>query len=129
MSEIYVTAGSAAVVAFLVLMVWLMGFRTAARLDDASLAQRLAESEPGARIADCVVSADGRAALARLTDGKLLIARAVGDGVSLRSLPVSAAQVRFQGPKAVVTFADWGFPPLHLALKDEAPGWLKALSS
>jgi|CXWL01.1.fsa_nt_gi hypothetical protein len=127
-TDLIVTAGSAGVVALLVLIAFAMGFRARAELNGETLAQRLAESDPKARIADAMFAADGRNALARLADGRLLIARAMADGVSLRTLPPSAAQVRLRSGKALVGFADIGFPPLSLPLEGEAPAWLKALA-
>ncbi|GAN00109.1 hypothetical protein U91I_03774 [alpha proteobacterium U9-1i] len=127
-TDAIVTAGSAAVVALLVLIAFLMGFRQAAKLDAETLANELSTAEPKARIADAVFAADGRAALARLADGKLLIARVMADGVSLRLIAADAAKLRLRDGQAVLAFADIGFPALNLKLKEEAPSWLKALA-
>jgi len=126
--DLYTTAGSAIVVVLLVLVAWAMGFRKAAQLDADTLARELAAAEPRGRLADAVFSADGRSAIARLADGKLLTARVMADGVSLRILPAGAAKLSLRDGNAIVAFADIGYPPLSLKLKEEAPAWLKALA-
>lgn len=127
-TDLIVTAASAGVVALLVLIAFLMGFRARASIDPDGLARQLATSEPNARIAETLIGADGRAALARLADGKLLVARVMADGVSLRAAPPGAVSLRLRKGRAVVAFADVGFPPLSLAMQGEPPAWLKALA-
>lgn len=128
MTDLYTAAGSAIVVALLVAVAWAMGFRNTVRLDAETLAGELAAAEPRARIGDAVFAADGRGAIARLTDGKLLTARVMADGVSLRILPAGAAKLSLRSGNAIVAFADLGYPPLNLKLKEEAPAWLRALA-
>lgn len=126
-ADLIVTAGSAAVVALLVLVAWAMGFRKTAKLDAEALSRELAAAEPRASVAEVAFAADGRSAIARLADGKLLAARVMADGVSLRIFPAHAAKFSLRSGKAVVAFADIGYPPLNLKLT-EAPAWLKALA-
>lgn len=127
-ADLIITAGSAGVVVLLVLIAFLMGFRARARIDSGSLARQLAASEPVARIAEELIGADGRVALGRLADGQLLVARVMGDGVSLRTLAPSAVRLRLCKGRAFVAFADLGFPPLSLKLQGEAPLWLRTLA-
>lgn len=127
-TDLIVTAGSAAVVAFLVLVAWLMGFRKTAQLDLETLSREIGNAEPRARVADAVFAADGRSAIARLADGKLVTARVMADGVSLRILSANAAKLSLRSGNAVLVFADIGYPSLNLRLKEEAPAWLKALA-
>ena len=127
-TDLYTIVGSAIVVVLLVVVAWAMGFRRTAQLDDATLARELAAAEPRARVTDALFAADGRSAIARLADGKLVTARVMADGVSLRILPAGAAKLSLRSGKAVLAFADIGYPPLNLKLKEEAPAWLKALA-
>jgi hypothetical protein len=127
-ADLIITAGSAAVVALLVLVAWAMGFRKTAQLDAETLSRELAAAEPRARLVEAVFAADGRSAIARLTDGKLVTARVMADGVSLRILAAGAAKLSLRSGNAIVAFADLGYPPLNLKLKEEAPAWLKALA-
>lgn len=128
MTDLYTVAGSGIVVVVLVVVAWAMGFRKSAQLNAETLAQEVAAAEPRARVAEAVFAADGRAAIARLSDGKLVTARVMADGVSLRIFPASAAKLSLRSGNAVLKFADIGYPPLNLKLKEEAPGWLKALA-
>lgn len=124
MTDLIVTAGSAAVVLLLIGMAFALGFRGAIKLDEARLAA-LAAAE-GAHVENAVVAADGRAALARLSGGKLLIAKVMGEDVSTRVVPTGAAQVRFRNGRLTVTFGDLGYPSLNMRL-DQPPGWLAEL--
>ncbi len=119
------TAASAGVVAFMVAVAFILGFRDRAALDDAALAA-LAANENDA-VEASVVSHNKRAAFARLRSGKLMIARVMGADVSTRFAPASAARVRLNRGKLSVAFADVGYPPLHLRLGD-APPWIAALA-
>jgi hypothetical protein len=120
-----VAAGTALIIAVLVLVAYLMGFRRLVHLDHDALAAELAAAEPRARLQDAVFSANGRAALARLQDGKLLVARVMADGVSMRTLGAEAARISLRKDRARVAFADLGFPPLELRLAEAAPDWLR----
>ena len=119
--------GSAVVIIIMVSAAALMGFHHKARLYAADLAQRLAEAEPGARLEASVIADDGAAAIGRLADGRLLVAKVIGDRVSLRFYPAHAVRLAFTEGKLTAEFADLGFPPLHMAL-NEAPPWLVQLA-
>jgi hypothetical protein len=119
-----VLAGSAAVILLMVGVAAALGFRPTAQLDEATLAQ-LAEAD-GAAVEAVVFDAKGKAAVARLSGGKLLVARVMGADISSRISPISAARVRNQGGRVSVQFADIGYPPLNLKL-DRPPAWLADL--
>jgi hypothetical protein len=130
LTDIYVTLASLGIVAVLSLLAYLLGFRAPARIDGrAGLEALAAQGEPGARVAEALVDTRGRAGLARLADGRVLVARVVGDAVSVRTLPARAVRVRLGPNKAVLSFADLGFPQLNLRLGESAaPAWLAALA-
>jgi len=121
-----VTAASAGVVVFMVAVAFVLGFRAKTRLDEAALRQ-LAVNE-GDRSAEAVIAANGKAALARLASGKLMVVRVMGADVSARLVAASAARLRLKRDKLSVTFADTGYPPLHMRLS-EAPPWVAALAA
>lgn len=127
--DLLTTAGSAAVVAVLILAVYLMGFRARLRLDDERLAREIAAVEPDARLEAVLVGEDGRAALARLTDGRLVSARVMGDGVSLRSFQPSGAKLELTPGRLSVVFGDPGYPALHVRLRGGPPAWLKDIAA
>jgi hypothetical protein len=118
-------AGSAAVIVLMVGAAALLGFRMSARIDEAELA-RLASAE-GVRIEHAVIAQNGRAALAQLSDGRVMVARVMGADVSARFAPVRSVQVGVKPGRLSATFADVGFPPLKMRI-DGAPQWLDALS-
>jgi hypothetical protein len=123
--DLAVLAGSAAVIAFMLGVAALLGFRRGVRLaDDAQLAALIADAEPGARLDVAAIGEDGRAALARLSDGRYVAAQVMGDRVSLRIFSAGATLRRAPG-RLSLRFADLGFPSLHLRLKQE-PAWLAA---
>jgi hypothetical protein len=121
-----VLAGSAGVVVLMVVVAAALGFRERMKLSEADLV-RFAASE-GADIESALVAVDGATALARLSGGKLLAARVLGDGVGARVTGVHAASVRVKKGRVIVAFNDLGFPPLRLKLKDAAPDWLTQLA-
>jgi hypothetical protein len=128
MSDLVVLAGSAAVVAFMVAVAAMLGFRARAIVDAGAFERLLALSEPDARILDAAYADDGAAALARLTDGKLAIAKRMGDRVTLRIHAPDAVKLAvFQG-EVRATFADLGFPVVHMKLNDP-PRWLADLAA
>ncbi len=124
--EAPVLAASILAVLFMAGIAAALGFRSSARLDETEL-QRLAAAE-GASLDRFVLAADGKSALARLDDGRLLIARVMGADIGARALPASAARFRFRNGRFNVAFADTGFPPLDLAI-DETPPWLARLAA
>lgn len=126
MSEWLVVAASAGVVALMVAVAAVLGFRQRADLDEAAL-QRLAGME-GAALEAYVVTPDARAALARLSANRLMVARVMADGVSARVAPFEAVQVQAREGRIKVTFADIGFPPIQLHTREAPPAWLVALA-
>jgi hypothetical protein len=119
-----VLAGSIVAVLFMAGIAALLGFRQTARIEEADL-ERLAASE-GLRLEGALIAPDGKSALARLEDGKLMIVRVMGADVSARVAPAATARVRRRDGKLSVAFADTGFPPLNMQL-DEPPSWLAEL--
>jgi hypothetical protein len=123
-TDLFVAIGSAAVIILMLSVAWVLGFRQTARLDDAEVA-RLAAVE-GAQVEAAAIDPKGRAALARLSGGKLLIAKVMADGVSARVLPQGQAKVRLNKRKLSVTFGDLGYPSLNMQLENP-PAWLAEL--
>ena len=125
-TDLFVTIGSGAVIILMLSVAWVLGFRQLARLDDAEVA-RLARAE-GASVEAAAIDAKGRAAVAKLNGGKLLIAKVMADGVSTRVLPQGQAQVRLAQHKLSVTFGDLGYPSLNMRLENP-PAWLAELGA
>jgi hypothetical protein len=119
-----VLAGSAAVILLMVGVAFALGFRPKAQLNDAALAQ-LASNE-GASVEAALIAPDAKSALARLSGGKIMVARAMGGDVSARIAPASAVTARLKGEKLIVRFADVGYPPLHMKVETPPP-WLADL--
>lgn len=124
-AEAPILIGSAAVVLFMVGVAWLLGFRAKTRLDEGALAG-LAEAD-GACVEASVIAPNGRAALARLSNGKLLIARVMGDDVAVRAAAAEGVRLALGQGRVRATFADPGFPPLDMKL-EETPPWLAELA-
>ncbi|MES1202273.1 MAG: hypothetical protein ABUS57_12585 [Pseudomonadota bacterium] len=125
----YQLGGSVAVIALMVGMAALLGFRKTTRIADQEALQRLAaDAEPDARIAASVIAANGKSALARLADGRVLLARSMGEDVTLRFLKASALRLRLKGDRLTARFGDIGFPALNMRLKDAPPAWLQELA-
>ena len=103
----------------------ILGFRMSARIDDGELT-RLAEAE-GVRVDGAVISKNGRTAFARLSDGRVMVARVMGADVSARFAPAKTVKLDVKSDRLNATFADTGFPPLKMRL-DEQPAWLKEFS-
>jgi len=125
-TDLFVTIGSAAVIILMLGVAWMLGFRQSARLDDAELG-RLARAE-GANVEAAAIDAKGRAAVAKLNGGKLLIAKVMADGVSTRVLPQGQAQVRLTQHRLSITFGDLGYPSLNMRLENP-PAWLAELGA
>ncbi len=117
--------GSVIAVTLMVLAAAALGFRKSATLDEAALV-RLAAAE-GASIEQAVIGPNGRDALARLSGGKLLVARVMGNDISARVAPAGAVRLTLRHGRLSATFADLGFPPLNMRLQD-APAWLDELA-
>ena len=124
-SKLPILAGSAAVIILMVGVAAALGFRPKAVLDDAALAQ-LAANE-GASIEAAVIAPDAKSALARLSGGKIMVARAMGGDISARIAPASAVIAALRGEKLSVRFADIGYPPLHMRVQTP-PAWLADLA-
>lgn len=125
-AELIELGGSAAVVLLMIGVAAVLGFRMSARIDDAELT-RLAEAE-GARVDGAVIAKNGRTALARLSDGRVMVARVMGADVSARFAPAKAVRLDLKAHRLNATFADAGFPPLKMRL-DDSPAWLNEFSS
>ncbi len=123
MNQIVVLGGSAAVIALMLLIAALLGFWQTARIDAVALERLLADAEPDARIAESAIADDGRVALARLSDARVLIAKAMGDRIALRTYPSPAVTLRLRDRRLRAAFADLGFPTLNMKLSDP-PRWL-----
>jgi len=114
---------SAAAVAFMALLAYALGFRTRARItDEAHLRALIADAEPGAEIASAVRDQDGRAGIARLTDGRWAAVASMGDRLAVRMF--ANARIARRGDVVKARFADAGFPGLTLRLDAPAPEWL-----
>lgn len=118
MSDWIVTAASALVVAFMVGVAALLGFRERARLDAGTL--RAIARDEGASMRDYVIAPNGRAALALLSTGKLLGVRVMADGVGARAV----ASLRRVDNGVRAAFADLGFPEMHVRFDAAPPAWL-----
>jgi len=119
-------AGSATVILVMLGVAAVLGFRKAAQIDEAALT-RLAEAE-GARIEHAVVAQNGRSALARLSDGRIMVARVMGADVSARCAAAKSVRLGLKHGRLDARFADTGFPPLKMRV-DGAPQWLNALAT
>ena len=124
-AEFIELAGSAAVVLLMIGVAAILGFRMSARIDGGELT-RLAEAE-GARVDGAVIAKNGRTAFARLSDGRVMVARVMGADVSARFASANAVTVDVKAHKLNATFADIGFPPLKMRL-DDSPAWLNEFS-
>lgn len=124
-AEAPILAGSAAVVLVMVGLAWALGFRAKAKLDEPAL-RRLAEAE-GAALEHGVIASDGRAAFALLRGGKIMVARVMGDDVSVRIAGAGGVRLALTPGRLSAAFADLGFPPLHMAI-EETPPWLAKLA-
>jgi hypothetical protein len=124
MSDVVVLAASALAVTLMVVVAALMGFRARAQLDEAAL-QRLA-AEEGLAIVSAAVDAEGRAGIARLSGGQLMLARTLGDGVSARV--AATARITAKGGRVSIALTDLGFPPLTLRFAGAPPPWLMELA-
>lgn len=122
MSDLVILAASAGGVLLMIAVAAGLGFRQRARIDAESLAE-IAAGE-NARVEASIADADGRAAVARLSDGRWLIARVMADGVGARVLAPDAVRVRATKGGVNLALADLGFPALHLKLAAAAPAWL-----
>ncbi len=120
-AELVELGGSAAVVLLMIGIAAALGFRMSARIDDAELVS-LADAE-GALVNGVVISRNGRTALARLSDGRVMVARVMGADVSARFAAAKNVKLDVKARRLNATFADVGFPPLKMKI-DDSPAWL-----
>ena len=126
MNEWVIMAASAAFVALMVAFAAVLGFRENIRLDEEAL-RKLAAAED-ASIEQWTIAPGARAAIARLSGEKLMAVRVMGDGVSTRIAPVQRTQIAVRGKGVSVAFADIGYPPLSLKMKEAPAEWLVSLA-
>lgn len=120
-----VLAASAAVILLMLGVAFALGFRPRTVLDNETLV-RLAANE-GASVESAVIAPDSKTAFARLSSGKIMVARAMGGDVSARIALACAVTARLRGEKLSVWFADVGYPPLHMRVQTP-PAWLADLA-
>jgi hypothetical protein len=118
-------AGSAIVIAFMVGVSALLGFRKRLKLVEADARARIEAHEYGHRVADIAICDHGHAALARLEDGRWVVLNVIGDGVSARSFAAGALKLEKTRAGVRARFAELGFPTLNMSLK-QPPAWLAA---
>lgn len=126
MNDGVVLAASAVVVAVMALIARAMGFRVKGRFADAAAVEAAVRRvDAQAAISDLLI--DGAWAIARLKDGRIALARALGDGVTARILAPSAPRPRVKpaktGVRVIVPSLDVGFPGGVLKAP-AAPDWL-----
>ena len=125
-AELLNTAVSAGFVVFMIGLAALMRFRDSAALDAAEL-NKLAAAE-GGRVEAAAFDQKGRAAVAKLAGGKLLIAKVMADGVSARVVGQGQARVRTGKHSVTLTFGEFGYPSLNMRLENP-PAWLTELGA
>lgn len=123
MNSLVVLSASALGVALMVAIAAMLGFRGVARLDADALS-RLAVAERSILV-ESIIDDRGRAAIAKLSDGRWLVARVVGDGVSARVFPHAGVRLSRFARGARVDVDDVGYPPLSLELSGALPAWLE----
>ncbi|MFM9829226.1 MAG: hypothetical protein ACKVOB_10870 [Sphingomonas sp.] len=125
--------GSLAAVAVMVGLAAALGFWASPQIAGEADVRRLGEPYGGAR--HVAIDSSGNCALALLGDGRLLIARAMGNRIATRVLPLSAvAALRVDRPPQHAGIAvslrvrDFSFPALQLHLAgNTVPDWLNGL--
>ncbi len=122
--DVLFTLASFVAVLALAGIAYLLGFHKDARLARSDLEGLLAAYDPDARIVDAALDAHGRAALARLADGRRAVFRALGDRRSVRVLSPSAMTLRARANMIKLSFADLGYPSLTLRIEGTPPDWL-----
>ncbi len=118
--------GSVIAVSVMVGFALLLGLNKQTKIDDAALASLAAEE--GASVEAAAIATNGRSALAKLTGGKILVARVMGADIGTRLAAPNAVKLTLRQGKLSVRFADTGYPPLHMKLETE-PAWLAELVS
>ena len=117
LADLLVLAGSVLVVALMVGMAALLGFKARARIVNRAMLERLiGESEPDARVEQAWIDAQGRGAVARLADGHVAAARVMGAEISVRLVSAEAVTLHQTEDGVMARFADLGFPAVKLKL-------------
>jgi len=114
---------SAAAIAMLTAIAWVMGFRSEPVLDDAAA---IAEAEgrlSGFRAASVQLAADGRGALLRDAAGRLALILPLGDGWLVRRVPPEVV-LRHSGGMLLIAMDEPLLRDARLALP-RIPGWLE----
>jgi hypothetical protein len=125
--DLVVLGASALVVALIVGLAALLGFRKGVLLDSAEAVRaRVLEFEPDAIVRDAVIDSGAKAAAALLADGRIALVRAVADGVGVRIAPAAALSAVLAGGVLRVRIGDLGFPDVCLRLA-APPDWLARL--
>ncbi|SLN72813.1 hypothetical protein [Oceanibacterium hippocampi] len=107
---------AAASVALVIAIIWMLGGRRTARLDEAAVRALLAAEDPPPDIVHLLIGQDERAALAQDGAGQVWLAYAHGDRTNLR--PLAAQDIR-----AAVVRERSGSALLELRLRDVARPW------
>ena len=94
---------------------------------EAGFAELARSGAEGVRVEGAVIAQNGRSALARLSDGRVMVARVMGADVSARFASAKAVKLDVKARRLNATFADTGFPPLKMRL-DDSPAWLNEFS-
>lgn len=122
-SELLQLGGSLLAVLLVVGLTWLLGFRQQARLDSVDEATELMRLVPGGfEPAEVALDAEGRAAIGRDRQGRLLVLVPHGDRFVARPLP---ADYRPTSEGGTLHIASKGHR-LTLVLGAEAKGWTSA---
>lgn len=133
-TDLLILVGSGLAVGLLVMLLAVMGFRRNGRLEnEAEVIAAIKAYEPGVTVGDIGLDRRGKAAGARLGDGRFAVVRAVADGFAVRfftAAEVDSVAVRHSAgvPLAIIRFSDMGFPALTIAFdRTDFPSWVEAL--
>ena len=118
--------GSVIAVSVMVGFALLLGLNKQTKIDAAALARLAAEE--GASVEAAVIATNGRGALAKLSGGKILVARVMGADIGTRLSTPNAVPLTLRQSKLSVRLADTVYLPLHMKLETE-PAWFAALAS
>ncbi len=124
-------AGSFAAVGAMLVLAFVLGFKSTGLLADEGEIRSLAE--PFGRTNDCLLDAHGVGALALLSDGRLFAAKVMGNQIVTRVFSKTAiASVRIrqqnlaESVRVVAKFKDFSFPSLQVeTTKQGLPTWLE----
>jgi hypothetical protein len=132
--DLLLLGAAAAITAVLIGVIWIAGFRKRTRLRSVAMViAAIRRQDPDAEPYDIGLDRAGRAAGARLRDGRFAVARGVADGVAVRifgAVAIKSVALRRlpAGATVTLTFVDFGFPPVTMTFKsDDFPSWAEAL--